>query len=402
MADDKKISRLGVDNIVAALKQHCRVCHVYLLHTTNSLLKNIMAMKKPFPALTDLTLGSCDENAVVLPDSFLNRSAPQLRSITLLGLGFPELEKLLLSTHHLVIIELLDIPRTGYISPDTMVTALSTLTSLKRFALTFRSPRSRAVRAIRPSPSLTRVVLPALISLVLKGDSEYLEDFVSRIDAPLQQLNIMFFTQLVLDTPLLRYFISRTKTFQEFQAQWSADVVFDSKYVDVTLFGREARPDREIRELRLRISCESFDWQLSSLVQVCSSLPPVSTLDSLNIRIRERSYPQEQQQQRQQQRQDDTESTQWLELCNAFTSVRYLRLSGHMVPLIAPVLKELAEVLPALQNISLWGPQPSGAARTAIEQFVAARLLSDFPVTVHHLGGEGGWEIHWASDILHY
>jgi len=82
--------------------------------------------------------------------------------------------------------------------------------------------------------------------------------------------------------------------------------------------------------------------------------------------------------------------------------VRYLRLSGHLVPLIAFTLEQIAEVLPALQNLSLWEPQPSGAAREAIDQFVAARLLSDFPVTVHHLEGEGGWEMHWVSDILNY
>jgi len=395
----EKMRRLGVDNIVAAIKHHTRICYIHLPYTPNSLLKRIVAMRKPFPSLTDLTLGSYDEHAMVLPDSFLDGSAPRLRSFTLAGIAFPALGKLLLSTHHLVTLRLWNIPHSGYMSPDTMVTALSALTRLKRIALEFRFSRSRADRASRLPPPLTRVVLPALISLVFQGDSKYLEDFLSRIDALLHQVNITFFSQLIFDTPLLRHFIGRTKEFQGFQV---ADVVFDSKYADVTLFGQDARPDGEIRKLSLRISCQPFDWQLSSLVQVCGSLPPISTLECLNIRIREHSYPREQQRQRQQQRRDDTESTQWVELCNAFTSVRYLRLSGHLVPLIAFTLEQIAEVLPALQNLSLWEPQPSGAAREAIDQFVAARLLSDFPVTVHHLEGEGGWEMHWVSDILNY
>ena len=402
MTELEKMRRLGVDNIVAALGQHSRVCHINLPHSPDSLLKKIVAMKKPFPALTDLTLSSMDRKAaMVLPDSFLDGSAPRLRKFSLAGIAFPGLGKLLLSTHHLVTLRLWDIPHSGYMSPDAMVTALSALTRLQRIALTFRSPRSRAVRESRLPPPLARVVLPALITLEFQGDSEYFEDFVSRIDAPLHHIYITFFNQLVFDTPLLlRHFISRTKTFQASQAHWSANVVFRPKYAEVSFFGQEARPDGKIRKLCLRISCEPFDWQLSWLVQVCSSLPPVPTFEYLDIRILEDEYPPERQRRRQEQRQDDTESTQWLELCNAFTSVRCLRLSGHLVPLIVPALKELAQVLPALQNISLWEPQPSGASRKSIEKFVAARMLSGFPVTVHHLEGEGGWKIHWAYETF--
>jgi len=122
-------------------------------------LKNIAAMKKPFPALTNLTLCSIGDTVAVLPDSFLEGSVPHLRSIWLSGIAFPGLGKLLLSTHHLVILRLWDVPHSGYVTPDTMVTALSTLTRLKRMALTFQSPRSGAIRASRLPPPLTRVVL---------------------------------------------------------------------------------------------------------------------------------------------------------------------------------------------------------------------------------------------------
>ena len=88
------------------------------------------------------------------------------------------------STTDLVELHLSDIPDSGYISPEAIVTSLSPLTNLKVFALEFQSPRSRADRANRHPPPLTPVALPALIHLGFLGDSDYLEAIVSRIDAP--------------------------------------------------------------------------------------------------------------------------------------------------------------------------------------------------------------------------
>ena len=63
---------------------------------------------------------------------------------------------------------------------------------------------------------MKRLVLPSLTEFNFKGDSEYLEDIVGRIDAPaLDRFTITFFNQLVFDTPLLRNFFSRTEVFQE-------------------------------------------------------------------------------------------------------------------------------------------------------------------------------------------
>ena len=49
---------------------------------------------------------------------------------------------------------------------------------------------------------------------MLKGVSEYLEDILDRIDAPLlDRLSIMFFHQPIFDTPRLAQFISRVPKF---------------------------------------------------------------------------------------------------------------------------------------------------------------------------------------------
>ena len=66
------------------------------------------------------------------------------------------------------------------------------------------------------------------------------------------------------------------------------------------------------------------------------------------------------------------------ELVHLFTSVKDLVLSEKSFRLVAPALNELdgesiTEVLPALQNIILQGPQPSEPDNKAFEKFIATR-----------------------------
>jgi hypothetical protein len=365
----------GVTNIISALRQHNRVCKIDIAGVPNSLLKEFAEMQEPFPALTELSLWSFDKNAPVLPDSFLGGSAPSLRSFYLSGIPFPGLPKLLLSTHHLVTtLLLLDIPRSGYISPEAMVTALSTLTSLKFLKLEFQYPRSQADRASRRPPPLTRVALPALTRFWFKGDSECLEDIVSRLEAPLlSYTEITFFNQLIFDTPLLRHFISHTATFRE---AYQAYISCHRNNVRFSLYPRNGTEDERVT---LSISCKPLDWQISSLAQVCSTSFPLLMLERLNIVIEtDPNSPLKWQ--------DEMEDTQWLELLHTFTSVKNLHLSKDSAALIAPALQELSgervtEMLPALGNLFLEESQPSEPVKEAIEKFIAARQLSGCPVT---------------------
>jgi hypothetical protein len=83
-------------------------------------------------------------------------------------------------------LRLQDIPHPGYISPQAMVTCLSTLTRLETLYLEFRSPRSHLNpdRKIRSLPPPKRSVLPVLMYFRFKGVSGYLEDLVTCIDIP--------------------------------------------------------------------------------------------------------------------------------------------------------------------------------------------------------------------------
>jgi hypothetical protein len=202
------------DNIVAALKHADRVCEIRLWPVPSSQWENVLvAMKQPFPELTDLKLQSKDEDgtAPIVPDSFLGGFAPCLRSLRFERISFPGLPNLLFSATDLVKISLQKIPHSGYISPEAMVTCLSTLPRLAELELSFMSPPSCPNRENRHPPPPTRSILPALRHFGFAGVSEYLEVLVSRIDSPLlDSLQIKFFHQLIFDTPQLTRFISRT------------------------------------------------------------------------------------------------------------------------------------------------------------------------------------------------
>ena len=360
----------GVANLMASLEQQNRVRGICIRGAPNSLLKQFVAMKA-FPALTILILTSNDKQAPVLPDSFLGGSAPRLREIHLTGIPFPGIGKLLLSTTDLVTLYLWDIPHSGYISPEAMVSSLSTLARLEKLDLRFRSPRSRAVRENRQASLLTRVVLPALIELYFTGDSEYLEDIVSRIDVPLlNNVDITFFNQLVFDTPQLRHFVSRAGISK---APDCVHIFFDDGHVTVRPFQR----------LSLKILCEPSDWQLSSLSQLYNSaLFPLPTLEQLEIHNLLEYW------------EEDVENVQWLELLRLFPSLKDLVLLGKSFRFVAVALDELdgesvTEVLPALQNIFIQDPHASEPDdNKAIEAFIATRQLLGSPVTVQHRGGK--------------
>jgi len=374
IAEDME-SREDVTNVIGALRHHNRVCKIYYRNWQfqDSFLKEFAAIDELFPALTTLKLLCFGQNVPVLPDSFLGGSAPCLRSLHLDGIPYPSMGKLLLSATNLVQLSLSHIPHSGYIPPETIVPCLSMLPRLNSLFLGFQFPRSRAHRASRHPPPLTRVVFPNLTFLRFGGDIEYLEDFLSRIETPiLTQSHFWFFNQLVFDTPLLGHFIRRTETFMTIH---TAHVKFRSWDVMVTLSGL----DREA--LKLKISCKPLDWQLSALAQVLGSfLSSLPTLESLKITI----HPSRN------NWQGEIEVIQWRELLHPFTKVMTLVLEDS-VRLVAPALQELAgeratEVLPTLQILFLRtnGRQPSGPVKEAIKQFIATRQLHGHPVIVHY------------------
>ena len=103
-----------------------------------------------------------------------------------------------LSANHLVHLTLLSIPRSGYISPETIAICLSVLTSLVTFNFTrqpFPDQESR-----RPPPP-TRSVLPALEMFLFNGVSKYLEKLLAQIVAPDSTGSRQIFSMILTLTP---------------------------------------------------------------------------------------------------------------------------------------------------------------------------------------------------------
>jgi hypothetical protein len=231
------------------------------------------------------------------------------RSLELEGMRFPGLPNLLLSATYYLNSLRLNIPHTGYISPDAMGTALSALTSLKSFRLLI------PIFSFSPGPGKPTVrlprhalFLPVLRDFEFRGVSEYLDDLVAHIDAPqLNKLETTFLKNNVYNTPQLIQFISRSPIPSELE------------FADITLWDTTARlnfssssPDHGERKImNLLISWGGMNQLASSLEQIFSScLPPLSMLKELYIY----EFP------------NRRENSLWLEVSHLFTSVKNIHL----------------------------------------------------------------------------
>ena len=341
----------GTDNIIAALGQSNRVCQVFLSSIASACMqleKIFAAMQVPFPELTYLRLSSFGKRTPAIPDSFLDGSAPRLRAFELHGIPFLGLPKLLLSATHLVDLAPSNIPDSGYISPEAMAALLSMLSNLRTFILQFQSSKSRPDWESQSRHPPERSILHALHEFHFEGVTEYLEEFVTRIDTPqLDEMHITFFKLINSDCSQLTQFINRSPTLRDHD---KVHVRFYDFLASVAFLAHS-------RALKIEILDRKRDRQISSVTRVCNfpfhSLPAVEDL-YIEHRYRQLVW-----------KNNTIENTLWLQLLLPFTAVKNLYLSNEFVPGIAAALQELvggtiAEVLPSLQNIFVERFEPSG------------------------------------------
>ena len=378
--DDEKPP--GVDNTIAALEHNDRICQIDLICSYSQItyIAESAAMQNPFPELTHLKLDVVhrDTTGPILPDSFLGGTAPRLRSLRLFYIIFPALPKLLLSATHLVKLDLCT-PHYGYIPPETMAPSLSALTSLEFLCLGHSHiPQPDLERLRPPPPQVTRSVLPVLTTMLFAGSSVYLEEILARIDAPrLNKMHVTFFNIFPFDTPQLFQFISRRPTLMALER---GHIIICSGRLLESIVVKLSSKTSDLGVLSMEIRGMMLEWQLSSLERLCTSLPPVSTLEDLHILQDKNLYSHG-------PWLDDFENSPWLRLLRPFIAVKNLYLCKKFVPRIGSTLEDLTgarttEVLPILENILLEEIQPSGPLHEGIETFVAARRLTGRPVTV--------------------
>jgi hypothetical protein len=252
-----------------------------------------------------------------------------------------------------------------------MVACLSSLKRLESLKLETESPQSRPDQ---PLPQ-ARAVLPALAKFSFEGTSEYLGDFVSRIDTPvLSRLAVTLESDrdFIFDVPHLSQFIGRAKALKPSNA---ARVWFHSWSILL-----ECPP----RGSELGIAWPIMDLEVPSMTLVCDQLSPffslVERLDLIagyDLQVR-----------------DSMESALFLELFRPFTTIQGLYISESLAPFIAPALQELigeraTEVLPSLRDLFFGGSVIPGSVQEAIQPFIDARRLSGRPIAIHRWAGEG-------------
>jgi len=288
--------------------------------------------------------------------------SPCLRIVRLNGVPFPALPHVLSSAKDLVELELRNTPTEGYISPMAMVAGLSALARLERVSIEFRSEGVFDQMSQFPHPR-SHIILPALTHFSFRGPTEYVEDFVSRIQAPsLYGVNLTF-NQILSNIPELIWFVKRTEKLMSFN---QAGIEFSSKDAKLSLRSSE----REFY-LVLRIVCNVLEDQVSSLAQICSRLDsvvsPVELLD-----LEEKGW-------QQQYIRDRMDTRRWAELFQIFTTVNTLRMATESVALAWRVLqaKQSMDIFPALCDLYV-----DGGGDSLFFQEVLIRLLSEHK----HLG----------------
>jgi hypothetical protein len=337
-------------NITGALGHRDRIVGIDLDGFNRSRLKKCIAlMKEPFPVLRflRLLLAGSEEMTFVIPDAFLNGSAPLLQDIYLRGIQSPSLPRLLSSTSNLVRLVLRDMPMTGegHISPDVMTTCLSVLTKLQFLAITFLEQTLSSYPTDQHPPSSAHIVLPSLDYLWLEGPHEYLEDLLGRVDAPLLKSgNLRFYDDgPTHNTSQVARFIHRTKMFK---LLGEAKIEFYRECICVS-FQSSIGPAK----FSLVLECYGLPAQVVITERICAQWPPLlSRVELLKLGGSSSSF---------EERKWREVITPWLGLLRPFTAVQTLCLFGT-APLshVAHILGELGgersiEVLPALRTIDL-------------------------------------------------
>ena len=360
------------DNAIAALEHSDRLCSINLYVTGSMRAKMSTVLSKPFPLLKRFKFYTVGLNVPALPDEFLGGSAPCLQEFYLNGIPFPALPTLLLTTSNLVNLTLSTIPPTGYIPPETMVACLNVLPLLERFVIEF-SDTDPHPDQIRPPPT-TRSVIPALTSFWFQGPFEYLEDFVAQIDGSrldeivIGYLNGPDHSEVVQ----LSEFINRSVG-PELTPSGRAHVICRREAVTFTVYRRANYPGSDRRPLKTTIYSDALEWYIPELVNVLCRFPATaifSTIVHLKLEM-----------QGNEDCVDFAHGADWLGLFRHFPAMRILDVSGRLAEPVAIALKRITtemvtEVFPSLRVI-FTEDQPA----SSVETIVAARRLSDRPVT---------------------
>jgi len=384
------LSPVDEANIVTALKHTRRVRCIEIFASPSFLRKVATIMRKSIPALTHLELTSdwdfvTGTGSLILPKGFLNGSAPCLQYLSLGMFLIPEVPTFLLSSHNLITLELETRFQNNSISPEAMVECLSGMTRLKTLSISFyynvRFTTVAIGQEMTRSDLTTRVILPSLTHFDYAGHSEYSEDLMAQIDAPLLiKLGMTYYgihQASQIQASQLSRFIGHIENFD--QPSRAKATFRDGVTVELDYLHRKGL------HASLSIFLPVFDHLgqqildtadfLGELFTTFSNVNHLSANGALIFAI-----------------DNDLVSSEWLPFFRLFPAVGVLQLSGVVgADIIASSLEGtteemVAEVLPALHTIWLdnkdHDKEPLEEGSMKLQQFLSLRKSSGHPVTI--------------------
>ena len=346
------------------------------LHIPPSALQKCLSklMAEPFLILERLSLSfTVDETlGLILPKSFL---APNLRHLTLIGVGLPKRLRLLSSTISLATLVLANIRASGYFRPRLLVSRLQLLPQLEELSIGFSIPipRPSAERELL-GKQVTPVTLPNLKLVTFQGVSAYLDRLIAQIRAPLlERLDITLFCQIAFALPHLSHFIDITEGLKLSTAE-----IFLWSDMACVVLGHHSEGWYD-RCFVLRVKCKQLDWQIHGAGQICRELMPVlSGVEKLTLDFHEEMMSTEWQN-------SEIDDTTWheLQLLRSFIGVKELRICHSLSEELSRAL-QVGEImtdpglLPDLQELisELRKGRTSGLFRS----FIRARQVVGHPV----------------------
>ncbi|KAH9998728.1 CHAT domain-containing protein [Russula vinacea] len=191
------------------------------------------------------------------------------------------------------------------------------MTSLEMFYIHFLSSTSRPDTKEFLEPTSKKASLPSLKYFEFHGDGEYLERLSDGIDASVKYIYLTFFNDL-------EGIIGRTKT-------PSFEVVETRVYysgADLSITFSQLEPPRC---LGLRITCEQFDWQMTSITDICESVSQLVTLSTVRQLDIYASPPLP-------DGHDDMDHSRFSELFRKFSSMESLRVTKEIGSHVAHAL----------------------------------------------------------------
>jgi hypothetical protein len=376
----KTRTRNSQDSIRLGLQQRVRVRRVALRAPSSSLCMWLEPMNKHFPSLRDLSLFSTTtEMIVVLPELF---QAPDLRRLSLHGIGLPKGLSLLSSMIGLSTLSLTHIRGSCYFPPGQLVTQLQGLPLLEELSIGFAIPIPLPSSEGNPfSLPTAPVTLPALRRFTFRGEDVYLDNLVAQINTPLlKRFNLTLLFDLDFTLVSLTEFIHRTEGF----GCPVARVTFNKDGASVdTSYDKEQGAGK----LSLYVNCKSLDWQIHSATQFCSTLGKVlSAVEELTLDLDVDGMRSD--------RENALDSRLWHELLLPFTGVKKLHIGASLTQELSQVLQSVPgglspEPLPELQelkvHLDIYNFYANLNAKKAFSAFVETRKSLGRPVniTVH-------------------